>query len=181
MCEVETVTGVFEIPSIITFAKNKFDGYIALGCVIRGETTHYDYVCQESARALMNLSLEGLALGYGIITTENYNQALARSITGETFSNDRRKAVEDFSNNDLEVLVNFNIFSTGFDDPLIDCVIIARPTFSVVLYSQMVGRGLRGPRNGGTESCLLINVVDNILNLPDIEHACNYFDADWER
>ena len=45
----------------------------------------------------------------------------------------------------------------------------------------MVGRGLRGPRNGGTESCLLINVVDNILNLPDIEHACNYFDADWER
>ncbi len=105
----------------------------------------------------------------------------ARSITGETFSNDRRKAVEDFSNNDLEVLVNFNIFSTGFDDPLIDCVIIARPTFSVVLYSQMVGRGLRGPRNGGTESCLLINVVDNILNLPDIEHACNYFDADWKR
>ena len=83
LCEVETVTGVFEIPSIITFAKNKFDGYIALGCVIRGETTHYDYVCQESARALMNLSLEGLALGYGIITTENYNQALARSITGE--------------------------------------------------------------------------------------------------
>ena len=81
--DIETVTGVFEIPSIITFAKNKFDGYIALGCVIRGETTHYDYVCQESARALMNLSLEGLALGYGIITTENYNQALARSITGE--------------------------------------------------------------------------------------------------
>ena len=82
-CHLETVTGVFEIPSIITFCKYKFDGYIALGCVIRGETTHYDYVCQESARALMNLSLEGLALGYGIITTENYNQALARSITGE--------------------------------------------------------------------------------------------------
>ena len=78
---IETVTGVFEIPSIITFAKNKFDGYIALGCVIRGETTHYDYVCQESARALMSLSLEGLALGNGIITCENYEQALVRSFS----------------------------------------------------------------------------------------------------
>lgn len=81
--ETETVTGVFEIPSIITFAKNKFDGYIALGCVIRGETTHYDYVCEESARALMQLSLEGLALGYGILTCENYDQALVRSVSSE--------------------------------------------------------------------------------------------------
>ncbi|MBV68250.1 MAG: 6,7-dimethyl-8-ribityllumazine synthase [Pelagibacterales bacterium] len=80
---IETVTGVFEIPSIITFAKNKFDGYIALGCVIRGETSHYEYVCNESARALMNLSLEGLALGYGILTCENYEQALARSISSK--------------------------------------------------------------------------------------------------
>ena len=80
---IETVTGVFEIPSIITFAKNKFDGYIALGCVIRGETSHYEYVCNESARALMNLSLEGLALGYGILTCENYKQALARSISSK--------------------------------------------------------------------------------------------------
>ena len=80
----EKVTGVFEIPSIITFAKNKFDGYIALGCVIRGETSHYDYVCNESARALMNLSLEGLALGYGILTCENYEQALARSISSKS-------------------------------------------------------------------------------------------------
>ena len=80
---VETVTGVFEIPSIITFAKNRYDGYVALGCVIRGETSHYDYVCQESARALMNLSLEGLALGYGILTCENYEQAFKRSTSNE--------------------------------------------------------------------------------------------------
>ena len=79
--QIETVTGVFEIPSIIAFSKHRFDGYVALGCVIRGETTHYDYVCSESARALMDLSLEGLAIGYGIITVESYEQAIVRSKT----------------------------------------------------------------------------------------------------
>ena len=80
---LENVTGVFEIPAIIGFTKHKFDGYIALGCVIRGETSHYDYVCQESANALMRLSMEGLALGYGILTVDNYDQALARITTNK--------------------------------------------------------------------------------------------------
>ena len=77
--ELENVTGVFEIPAIIAFSKNNFDGYISLGCVIRGETSHYDYVCNESARALMNFTLEGIAIGYGILTVENYNQAKIRA------------------------------------------------------------------------------------------------------
>ena len=80
---LENVTGVFEIPAIIGFTKHKFDGYVALGCVIRGETSHYDYVCKESANALMKLSLEGLALGYGILTVDNYSQALDRITTNE--------------------------------------------------------------------------------------------------
>ena len=79
--QIEIVTGVFEIPSIISFSKHKFDGYVTLGCVIRGETSHYDYVCSESARALMNLSLNGFAIGYGILTVENYEQAMIRSKT----------------------------------------------------------------------------------------------------
>ena len=57
-----------------------FDGYVALGCVIRGETTHYDYVCGESARGLQELAFgEGLAIGYGILTVENEEQAWARA------------------------------------------------------------------------------------------------------
>ena len=75
------VPGAFEIPAAIAFAINstKYDGFIALGCVIRGETTHYDYVCGESARGLMDLSLQGAAIGYGILTVENEEQALERA------------------------------------------------------------------------------------------------------
>ena len=73
--------GAFEVPAVISHASKtgKFIGYIALGCVIRGETSHYDYVCNESARALMNLSIDGIALGYGILTCENISQANIRA------------------------------------------------------------------------------------------------------
>ncbi|MEP1229666.1 MAG: 6,7-dimethyl-8-ribityllumazine synthase [Litorimonas sp.] len=77
------VPGALEIPHVISYAeasKAGYDGYVALGCVIRGETTHYDYVCSESARALMDLAVnKQLAIGNGIITVENEAQAIARS------------------------------------------------------------------------------------------------------
>jgi 6,7-dimethyl-8-ribityllumazine synthase len=83
------VPGAFEIPAAIRMAiramhfhphRRRYDGYVALGCVIRGETTHYDYVCQESARGLQDLALEyTLALGYGILTVENEAQAWERA------------------------------------------------------------------------------------------------------
>jgi 6,7-dimethyl-8-ribityllumazine synthase len=76
------VPGAFEIPAAIMHAaKNEaYDGYIALGCVVRGETSHYDYVCGESARGLMELSIHrGLAIGYGVLTVENIAQAEARA------------------------------------------------------------------------------------------------------
>lgn len=76
------VPGAFEIPAAIALAaKTKaYDGYVALGCVVRGETSHYDYVCGESARALMNLSTaEGLAIGYGILTVNTLEQAFVRA------------------------------------------------------------------------------------------------------
>lgn len=77
------VPGALEIPHVISYAEKAgsgYDGYVALGCVIRGETTHYDYVCGESARALMDLAVDQqLAIGNGIITVENEAQAIARS------------------------------------------------------------------------------------------------------
>lgn len=78
--EIVEVPGAFEIPAAIRFASRaRYDGYVALGCVIRGETTHYDYVCEESARGLQNLALEGHAIGYGVLTVENEKQALVRA------------------------------------------------------------------------------------------------------
>ncbi len=90
--EVVTVPGAFELPAAIAFAEEGghrpagviYDGYVALGCVIRGETTHYDYVCGESARGLMSLAVEkGLAIGYGVLTVEDEAQAWARARISE--------------------------------------------------------------------------------------------------
>ncbi|MCZ6722119.1 MAG: 6,7-dimethyl-8-ribityllumazine synthase [Alphaproteobacteria bacterium] len=84
--ERAALPGTFEIVAAIRFAidSGKYDGYIALGCVIRGETTHYDYICTESARGLTDLVIQqGIALGYGILTTEDREQAWRRAAVAE--------------------------------------------------------------------------------------------------
>ena len=85
--DVVTVPGALEIPAVISFALDaaegesaEYDGYVALGTVIRGETHHFDIVANESARALMDLSIqESICIGNGILTTENDEQAWARA------------------------------------------------------------------------------------------------------
>lgn len=80
--EIVEIPGVFEIPAAISFAieAGRYEGYVALGCVIRGETTHYDYVCIESARGINNIAIkERVAIGNGILTTENEEQAIKRA------------------------------------------------------------------------------------------------------
>jgi 6,7-dimethyl-8-ribityllumazine synthase len=80
--EVIDVPGAFETPAAIAMAdlSGRYDGFVALGCVVRGETSHYDYVCGESARALMDLAVNDvLAIGYGILTVENLAQATVRA------------------------------------------------------------------------------------------------------
>ena len=73
--------GALEIPTAIRIAERQsnFDGFVALGCVIRGETTHYETVCNDSSRALQLMGLEGVCIGNGILTVENMKQAKARA------------------------------------------------------------------------------------------------------
>jgi len=76
------VPGVFEIPAAVALAMDSDEGFvgaITLGCVIRGETSHYDHICQEASRALMDLTLAGVPLGFGVLTVENREQAVVRA------------------------------------------------------------------------------------------------------
>jgi 6,7-dimethyl-8-ribityllumazine synthase len=79
--ETATVPGALEVPAAIALAAQteRFDGFVALGVVIRGETYHFEIVAGESARAIMALTLDGLAIGNGILTVENEALALARA------------------------------------------------------------------------------------------------------
>jgi 6,7-dimethyl-8-ribityllumazine synthase len=79
--ETVEVPGALEIPTAIRLASRSgaFDGYVALGCVIRGETTHYETVCNDSSRGITLLGLEGLCIGNGILTVETEAQAVVRA------------------------------------------------------------------------------------------------------
>lgn len=88
----------------------------------------------------------------------------AAAIHGGTDLSRRRALIQDFRDGDLQVLTNFDVLSQGFDAPKVDAVYLCRPTFSPNKYIQMVGRGLRGPKNGGSEEVLLVNVEDNLEN-----------------
>ncbi|MFN3293218.1 MAG: 6,7-dimethyl-8-ribityllumazine synthase [Gemmobacter sp.] len=84
-CDLVEVPGALEVPTAIAMAERmaNYDGYVALGCVIRGETTHYDTVCNDSSRAITLLGLQGACIGNGILTVENYDQALVRADTAQ--------------------------------------------------------------------------------------------------
>jgi len=81
--ETITVPGALEIPGAIALAADHYDAFVAIGVVIRGETYHFEIVAGESARALMAMTLDGLAIGNGILTTENEAQALTRARKSE--------------------------------------------------------------------------------------------------
>jgi len=84
--EVFRVMGTWEVPVVAKslVETNRIGGIIALGCVIRGDTSHYDYICQETSRALMNIAMEfTIPVGFGILTVDTFEQALDRSGLGK--------------------------------------------------------------------------------------------------
>ena len=93
------------------------------------------------------------------------------SIDDKTSFNSRKKFIEDFKNKKINVIFNYGVLSTGFDAPNTNTVMIVRPTASPIMYSQMLGRGLRGPKVNGNEECWLIDLKDNLKGLPD-ERNC---------
>jgi DNA repair protein RadD len=92
----------------------------------------------------------------------------------------RRADIERFQRGDISVLINFGVLSTGFDAPEIQTLVIARPTTSLILYSQMIGRGLRGLRVGGNKEVIVVDVKDNFSAYGDLDAMYGHFSGYWK-
>ena len=106
----------------------------------------------------------------------NRNGTMARAVSGDTDPATRRRVVESFRDGEIKALVNYAVFTEGFDAPKTQAIIVARPVYSPNLYFQMIGRGLRGRLNGGDDRCLILNVRDNIENF---SRALAFSELDW--
>ena len=106
---VITVPGVFEIPVIISKNIKKFDAFIALGCVIKGETPHFDFISKASIEAIIKLSVENKKpIGNGIITCLNMKQAIARKNNkGKEAANAVNSVLDELELDDKDMLVDF--------------------------------------------------------------------------
>jgi len=137
------------------------------------------------AKLLFQLGQKGVKVLYFAPTVEQSKLMCASlmsfgfravHIDGHTPTEYRRDVIEKFRLGEIKILCNFGVFTTGFDDPKIDAVVIGRPTTSIVLHTQMIGRGMRGPRMGGTETFELYRINDN---MPGLELADSYFKDVW--
>lgn len=103
----------------------------------------------------------------------------ARAISSETPKAIRRHYIEEFrGSGGLRVLTNYGVLTEGFDAPAVRAVFVTRPTYSPNVYQQMIGRGLRGPKNGGKDECLIVNVADNLARFGE-RLAFREFESLW--
>jgi superfamily II DNA or RNA helicase len=113
----------------------------------------------------------------------NYAGVSAAAVSGATPASARRNFLDSFQSGKVKVLCNHSVLTTGFDAPRTDLVLIARQVFSPVQYMQMVGRGLRGERNGGTPRCRIVTVLDNLGRFQERHpyHYCKDYFATMQR
>ena len=97
-------------------------------------------------------------------------------IDGSTPHEYRRDCIKKFKTADVDIICNCDVFTTGFDEPKIEVVVIGRPTKSIVLHQQMIGRGMRGPKMGGTKEFDLYKINDD---LPGIDLANTLMGDSW--
>lgn len=115
-----------------------------------------------------------------LAATLRYRGIIAESVSGQTGRQQRRDVIEKFKRGDIRVLTNCDLLIQGFDAPGVKALYIARPTFSPNAYIQMAGRGLRGPKNGGKEECLIVDLADNFGDISEYLGFREYEDL-WQK
>jgi DNA repair protein RadD len=170
--ELNSIANALDIPEDILAALSTSEQYVT---AVLGALD--DLVAEGHRHILVFAATVNQAMVIAAVLVARGLRAWA--ITGETPIRIREQAIRAFRSEDGEqkVLVNYGVLTTGFDAPKVSAVVIARPTQSLVLYSQMVGRGLRGPRAGGTERCEIVTVVDP--ELPGFGDVASAF-LNWE-
>lgn len=171
--ETEALRLGFDLPdSVILRLANNHKRNLLLLSSILNEARHQDakiivFACSvEHANLIANvLRLKGVA---------------AAAVSSETPLDDRRRILEAFRcGNELQVISNYGVLTTGFDAPKTNVAVIARPTTSVVLYSQMVGRAIRGPKAGGNDRARVLTVIDEIPGFRSVNEGFMFWDDLW--
>lgn len=169
--EIESVRLGFDYGSVVlrTLSKNQARNRLLTEIVkteVQKKRPTIVFACTvEHARMLSTaLNLDGYSAAY---------------VDSEMDREDRRYAIEQFRDGRLQVLFNFGVLTTGFDAPSTRTVVVARPTTSAVLYGQMVGRALRGPKMGGGEEAWVIDVSDNLSRFGGVSGVYDAFDRFW--
>ncbi len=114
-----------------------------------------------------------------ISTILAYKKVKVGIVTGQTPGESRGKIIQEYKQGKLDVLVNYGVLTTGFDAPITNVAVIGRPTTSLMLYSQMVGRASRGTKAGGNKECKVYTVVDDLPGFRNMSEAFEHWNAAW--
>ena len=174
--ELGRIAGALDVPEDIVAALSMSEQYVAavLGAI-------EDLLGRGHGRVLVfAATVEHSRLLAAILVARGVR---SETVTGRTPQRVRDRAIRSFKSDDgiPMVLVNFGVLTTGFDAPKASAVVVARPTQSLVLFSQMVGRAIRGPKAGGTETCEIVTVVDPSLpGFGDVAEAFLNWEDAWQ-